>query len=53
MSEKDFIKELTTIKTLTQKAYEKATGKVFGADEAALLDEMFNNSSLINPGQYY
>lgn len=53
MSEKDFIKELNTIKTLTQKAYEQATGKVFGADEAALLDEMFNNSSLINPGQYY
>jgi hypothetical protein len=38
MSESDFRREFENIKNLTQKAYERATGKSFSEDESATID---------------
>lgn len=53
MAEADFKRELNNILTLTQKAYEKATGNVFTGDEQDVLDQLYGGSTLLSPQGYY
>jgi hypothetical protein len=52
MSEADFRRELGTIKDLTQKAYERATGKLLSPEEQATLDKLYTNQ-VTDPSLYY
>lgn len=51
MSEKDFKREMQRINTLTQKAYERATGSMFTPDEQAIFDayDEAQNQTTFNP----
>ena len=56
MSEQDFKRELGTIKTLTEKAYETSTGKTYSSDEKLFLDKAFDgslNNNTSSPEAYY
>lgn len=55
MSEADFKREIGRIRELSQKAYEKSTGKTFTTDEEQVLDAAFSSSSspIINGNLYF
>lgn len=51
MSEADFKRELQTIKELTQKAQERATGSSFSPEDQQLLDKAFGSEN--SPANYF
>lgn len=51
MSEADFKRELQTIKDLTQKAQERATGSSFSPEDQQLLDKAFSSQN--SPANYF
>jgi hypothetical protein len=56
MSEKDFREEMTKIRQLAEKAYERSTGQTYNSDEKLLLDKAFEgqfNNTTSSPEAYY
>lgn len=52
ISEKDFIEEMTKIRGITQKVYERAVGKSFKPDEVGVLDDVFPDDNTIIDTDY-
>lgn len=53
IDEASFKRELDNIKRLAQKAIIKSQGTVLDSSESSTLDDIYNNSALVSPAQYY